>query len=119
MHRFNSKPGEQLVCAFEATQIDGKQKTRGALFFTNERLIFEKREEVVLEKKLFIATKKQLVKEVKFDFPVGFVKDIAKGRVGFLAWGGVYVNFKEGSTVNQLVFDVKDATIPMLLEWSN
>ncbi|MEW6069681.1 MAG: zinc ribbon domain-containing protein [Candidatus Thermoplasmatota archaeon] len=116
---FQLKPGENFVSAFEATQIEGKEKTKGMLFFTNERLIFEKREEVVLEKKLFIATKKQLVKEVKFDYPIGYVKDIVKGRVGFLAWGGVYVNFKPPCPINQVVFDVKDVEIPQILEWSN
>lgn len=73
---FKLQPNEYAVAACKARYLTGTgddEGPQGFLFLTDQRLIFEQNEEVVLEKKLFIATKKEHVQEVKLDVPVGVI----------------------------------------------
>ena len=104
---FPLKPEESPVLAIEG-KIMTKDKCDGTLYFTNQRFIFEGKKEVVLEKKLFIATKKKTERTVLIEQPIGALQEISKGRVGLIAWTGVYIRFKPERGLEETPFDVKD-----------
>lgn len=103
---FPLKEEEGVVLALEGKLMKG-DGGEGTLFMTNHRFIFEGRREVVLEKKWFITTKKKTERYLAVDAPIGMVGDIAIGRVGLLAWTGVYVQFKPETSREELPIDVK------------
>ncbi len=103
---FPLKPEESPVLAIEGKIMSG-QKNDGTLYFTNKRFIFEGRKEVVLEKKLFIATKKKTERTVAIEQPIGALQEISKGRVGLIAWTGIYARFKPECGMQETPFDVK------------
>jgi hypothetical protein len=103
---FPLKPEESPVLAVEGKLLKG-DKDKGTLYFTNQRFVFEARKEVVLEKKLFIVTKKKIERIVQINQPIGAVQEISKGRVGLIAWTGIYVRFKPDSREEDAQFDVE------------
>jgi DNA-directed RNA polymerase subunit RPC12/RpoP len=103
---FPLKPSESPVLAIAGKSMAG-EKAEGTLFFTNQRFVFEAKKEVVLEKKLFIVTKKRTDRVVVMEQPIGALQEIAKGRVGLIAWTGIYIRFKPGLQVQEAPFDVK------------
>lgn len=103
---FPLKEGESQILAFDGKIMKG-DKSQGTLYFTNQRFIFEAKKEIVLEKKLFIVTKKKTERTVVIDQPIGALQEIAKGRVGFIAWTGIYVRFKPGTRAEETQFDVE------------
>ncbi|MGB9134498.1 MAG: hypothetical protein WCC63_02775 [Candidatus Bathyarchaeia archaeon] len=103
---FPLKLGESPVLAIEGKIMTG-EKSEGTLCFTNQRFLFEARKEVVLEKKLFIVTKKRTERVVTIEQPIGALQEITKGRVGLIAWTGIYIRFKRELQVQETPFDVK------------
>ena len=103
---FPLKQEESSVLAFEGKIMKG-EKSEGTLYLTNQRFIFEAKKEVVVEKKFFIATKKRTERTVQIDQPIGAVEEISKGRVGLIAWTGIYVRFKRESGQQEAQFDVE------------
>ena len=103
---FPLKPEESPVLAIEGKIMKG-EKNNGTLFFTNHRFIFEGKKEIVLEKKFFIATKKKIERTVLIEQPIGALQEIYKGRVGLIAWTGIYVRFKPERRLEETPFDVK------------
>jgi hypothetical protein len=103
---FPLKQEENSVLAIEGKIMAGN-KCEGTLYFTDQRFIFEGKKEVVLERKLFIATKKKLERTVLMEQPIGAVQEISKGRVGLIAWTGIYVRFKPERRLEETPFDVK------------
>lgn len=64
-------PGEGVYAAVAAKwDRDGKDDPKGRLYLTDQRLLFERREEVATKKFLFVATEKELVHELLLDVPV-------------------------------------------------
>jgi len=115
---FSWKQGESPVLALKAKIMTG-DKNKGTLFLTNHRFIFEGTKEVVLKRTLFIATKKKMVRTVLVDQPIGIIQEISKGRVGLLAWAGVYVRFKPDSGLEEIPFDVKGEEVDMITKFFN
>ena len=115
---FPWKEGESPVLALKAKIMTG-DKNEGTLFLTNQRFIFEGTKEVVLKRVLFIATKKKTVRTVLIDQPIGIIQELSKGRVGFLAWAGVYVRFKPDSGLEEIPFDVKGEEVDMTTKFFN
>ena len=103
---FPLKEDESPVLAFEGKIMTG-DKSNGTLYFTNQRFVFEAKKEIVLEKKLFIVTKKKTERVVVINQPIGAIQEINKGRVGFIAWTGIYVRFKPDSRQAEAQFDVE------------
>ncbi len=103
---FPMKQEESPVLAVDGKLMKG-DKSEGTLYFTNQRFIFEAKKEVVVEKKFFIATKKKTERTVVIDQPIGAVQEITKGRVGLIAWTGIYVKFKPGCGQQEAQFDVE------------
>ncbi len=64
---------------------DGKEKKddpEGVLYLTDQRLIFEQKEEVATKKILFITTEKQKVQNFLFDTPVALVEAVNSTKQG-------------------------------------
>ncbi|MEM2995603.1 MAG: hypothetical protein QXI91_06295 [Candidatus Bathyarchaeia archaeon] len=116
-----SFPLKQEECPILA--VEGKimvgEKSEGTLYFTNQRFIFEGKREVVLEKKLFIATKKKVERVVLVEQPIGALQEISKGRVGLVAWTGVYIRFKPERGLAETPFDVKDWEADVITRFFN
>ncbi|HOT90328.1 MAG TPA: hypothetical protein PLN71_01985 [Anaerolineae bacterium] len=85
---FQLLPGEYGAAVCEAKWISDNQQPEGLLFLTNNRLIFEQREERVIKKKLF-SSEKELVKTKLWEAPVGAVAEleIEDKKSGFLGLG--------------------------------
>ena len=103
---FPLKQEESPVLAIEGKIMKG-DKSDGTLYFTNQRFIFEGKKEIVLEKKFFIATKKKTERTVLIEQPIGALQEIYKGRVGIIAWTGIYIRFKPERQLEETPFDVK------------
>ena len=103
---FPMKQEESPVLAIEGKVMEG-EKLHGTLYFTNHRFVFEGQKEVVLEKKLFIVTKKRIDRVVTIERPIGALQDITKGRVGLIAGTGVYVQFRPEVGLPVTPFDVR------------
>jgi hypothetical protein len=97
---------EAAVLAIEGKLMEG-EKPHGTLYFTNHRFLFEAQKEVVLEKKLFIVTKKRIELSVMLERPIGALQDISKGRVGLIAGTGVFVQFRPEVGIPVKPFDVE------------
>ncbi|MEM3672852.1 MAG: hypothetical protein QW468_01300 [Candidatus Bathyarchaeia archaeon] len=115
---FPLKPNENPVLAIEGKIMIG-EKNEGTLYFTNQRFIFEGKREVILEKKLFIATKKKLERVVLIEQPIGALQEISKGRVGLIAWTGIYIRFKPERSIEETPFDVKDWEADVITRFFN
>lgn len=84
---FKLYPGEGVVAAVKAQWMTSeKEGPRGILFLTEDRLLFEQREEVATKKVLFVTTAKQKVQDLKWEAAVGQLE-----RVGASELGGAFL----------------------------
>jgi hypothetical protein len=83
---FQLHPAEDPVLACEAEYMETeKEGPKGILYLTDERLVFERKEQVATKKVLFIATEKETVHELLFEVPVGQIEEVkAQDRKKFL-----------------------------------
>lgn len=85
---FKLMPNEAGVMAVKSvwwkTGREQKDDPEGVLFLTDQRMIFEQKEEVATKKILFIATEKQKVQNLLLDIPVALVEDIKTSKQGML-----------------------------------
>lgn len=85
---FNLLATESVVRAVKAVWTrDGKEDKddpRGFLFLTDQRLLFEKREEVATKKVLFITTERKTVQELLFEVPVFSVTKVEASKQGMM-----------------------------------
>lgn len=114
---FPWKDGESPILAVKAKDMN--KDVKGILTLTNQRFIFESETEIVLKKRLFIATEKKKVREVVIDQPVGMVDSLTKGRIGFLAGHGLFVKFKPRSRLKEMKFDTKGYEADWMLRFYN
>jgi hypothetical protein len=72
----NSEAG---IMAVKATLVEGKEDKddpQGILFLTDQRLVFEQKQEVATKKVLFITTAKEKVQKLLFEAPVSSIEKI-------------------------------------------
>jgi predicted nucleic acid-binding Zn-ribbon protein len=82
---FDFYPAEDLVAACRAQLLETKKEgPEGVLFLTDERLIFERKEEVATKKVLFITTEKETIQEPVFAVPIGQIEEVKASQAGFL-----------------------------------
>lgn len=85
---FGFLPTESIVRAVKAiwTRDDRKDKEdpEGILFLTDQRLIFEQREEIATKKVLFVTTERKKVQELEFEVPVFSITSVKATRQGML-----------------------------------
>jgi hypothetical protein len=78
-------PAEDPVSACKAQYMETrKEGPKGVLYLTDERLIFEQKEEKATKKVLFITTDKEMVQQLIFEVPVGQVEETKASDKGFL-----------------------------------
>ena len=113
---FQWKEGESPILSVPAK--DQKNDLRGFLTLTNQRFLYEVEKEVVLKKRLFIATEKKKVRETVVDKPIGAVDNITKGRVGLLAGQGLYIKLKPQTGVPEMKLDTSGEDADLVLHFN-
>jgi hypothetical protein len=74
---FQLHPVEDVVSSCQAQYIEREDEgPEGLLYLTDERLIFERKEQVATKKVLFITTEKETVQELIFEVPIGQIEEI-------------------------------------------
>jgi phage shock protein A len=83
---FSLLPTEGGIRAIKATWIKSgkpsKDDPKGILFITDQRLIFEQKEEVATKKVLFVTTARQKVQNMLFEAPIGALETTSLSRQG-------------------------------------
>jgi hypothetical protein len=83
---FGFLPTEGVLEAVPANwkKPDDKDGVGGVLYLTDQRLLFEQKEEVVTKKVLFIATEKQKVQALGWEIPVANIATAAGSKRGLM-----------------------------------
>jgi len=82
---FQLHPAEDPVVACRAQYLETKKEgPEGVLYLTDERLVFEQKEEIATKKVLFITTEKEKVQQLVFEVPVGQIDEVKTSQKGFL-----------------------------------
>ncbi len=63
---------------------DDKDGVDGVLYLTDQRLIFEQKEEVATKKVLFVTTEKQKLQSLQWEVPVAQIEQAAGSKKGFM-----------------------------------
>ncbi len=86
--KFNLLPTEGAIAAIKAVWCkdvkENKEDPDGVLYLTDQRLLFEQKEEIATKKILFIATEKQKVQELRWEAPVILLTEIIPSKQGML-----------------------------------
>jgi len=89
---------------------DGKEKKddpEGVLYLTDQRLIFEQKEEVATKKVLFIATEKETVQQLLLEAPLALVEAVETGKRGLMKNEDfLEINLASGAQVRQALFHI-------------
>ncbi|MGC8873047.1 MAG: hypothetical protein ACP5SI_01195 [Chloroflexia bacterium] len=85
---FHLRPEENLVEAVEAQYLtEGEREgPEGILYLTDQRLLFEQKEDVTRKKFLFIPTEKERVQRLLLEAPIGAVQQSQAHERGALLW---------------------------------
>jgi hypothetical protein len=76
---------ETLVLAVKAQwDRDGQADPKGILFLTDQRLAFERKEEVATKKVLFITTDKETVQEAMLAIPIAETAEVTASKKGLM-----------------------------------
>lgn len=85
---FGFLPTESIVRAVKAIWTRDERKDKedpdGILFLTDQRLVFEQREEIATKKVLFITTERKKVQELEFEVPVFSITSVKATKQGML-----------------------------------
>ena len=82
---FQLYPAEDPVAGCQAQYMETKKEgPEGVLYLTDERLIFEQKEEIATRKVLFITTEKETVQQLIFEVPIGQIEEVKASDKGFL-----------------------------------
>ena len=85
---FQLLPTEGGIAAIKAvwckTGKEQKGDPEGVLYLTDQRLLFEQKEEIVTKKVLFVATEKQKVQHLQIECPVRLVDKVDTSKQGIL-----------------------------------
>jgi hypothetical protein len=84
---FGFLPGEGVIMAVKAvwTRDDKKEDKgdpEGILFLTDQRLIFEQKEEIATKKVLFVTAERELVQKLQFETPVVSIESVKATKQG-------------------------------------
>ncbi|MBN1430884.1 MAG: hypothetical protein JXB07_21115 [Anaerolineae bacterium] len=117
---FRLLPTESGIMAVKAvwarTGEEKKGDPSGILYLTDQRLLFEQKEEIATKKVLFIATEKQKVQDLMLDVPVALVEEIELSKKGVMK-NEDHITFKfgAGAPVNAAHFHIWQSN----LEWQS
>ena len=83
---FQLLPTESGIMTVKAVWIKGvseeKSDPEGRLFLTDQRLIFEHKQEVATKKVLFITTERKTVQKMLFEVPVQLIEEVIPSKQG-------------------------------------
>lgn len=116
---FMLQENEYPLLCIKAKKLEPGEKNEGRVIVTDQRLLYEVEKEIVLERKFFIATKTKTERKLDLEVPLGIIKNVQKGRVGLIAWEGVYIDLHAGQKYSAIVFDTKGDDTEKLLEYIN
>ena len=108
---FGLLPTEGGIAAVKAvwckTGKEQKDDPEGVLYLTDQRLIFEQKEEIATKKVLFIATEKQKVQGLQLEAPVALVDNVQTSKAGLLKnEDHIEVRFQPGAPVQSAHFHI-------------
>jgi hypothetical protein len=108
---FQLLPTEGGIAAIKAvwckTGKEQKGDPEGVLYLTDQRIIFEQKEEIVTKKVLFVATEKQKVQQLQIECPVALVDKIETSKQGMLKnEDHIEVRFSSGAPVEVAHFHI-------------
>lgn len=85
---FGFLPTESVVRAVKATWTRDEKKDKedpeGILYLTDQRLVFEQRDEIATKKVLFITTERKKLQNLEFEVPVFSITSVKATRQGML-----------------------------------
>jgi len=82
---FQLLPAEAVIMTVKAQwERGGKDEPEGMLFLTDQRLVFEQREEVATKKILFVTTEKKTIQELLLEVPVALIEEVISSKKGLL-----------------------------------
>jgi transcriptional regulator NrdR family protein len=114
---FPWEKGETPIIATKAKDLNNDLE--GFITLTNLRFIFESKKEIALKKLLFIVTEKKIVREVIIQKPIGMVKRLVQGKVGFFKGAGLFIEFASDSGVPEMKFDTTNQDAKWVTESYN
>jgi hypothetical protein len=86
---FQLLPTEAAIMAVKATWVkgekEGKDDPQGILYLTDQRLLFEQKQEMATKKVLFVTTQKEKVQQLLLEVPLGLVNNVKASKRGFLS----------------------------------
>ncbi|MBN1266852.1 MAG: hypothetical protein JXA25_15255 [Anaerolineales bacterium] len=99
---------EGLVRAVKAEWVRGKKdKVEGVLYLTDQRLMYERKEEVATKKVLFIATEKELVQQAELEIAVKQVDKASAKKEGFMKHEDhLYLDLAAGAPTDAVHFHI-------------
>jgi len=106
-------PHEFLIMGVKSTWTrDGekdKDDPEGRLFLTDQRIIFEQKQEVATKKFLFITRERELIQEILIDIPLSLVENINTSKQGiFKNQDYLEINFASGAQYAQTAFHLQN-----------
>lgn len=108
---FQLLPTEGGIAAIKAVwcKISKEQKgdPEGVLYLTDQRILFEQKEEIVTKKVLFFATEKQKVQQLQIECPVTLVDKVDISKLGLLKnEDHIEIRFVSGAPVEVAHFHI-------------
>ncbi len=108
---FQLLPTEGGIAAVKAvwckTGKEQKDDPEGVLYLTDQRIIFEQKQEVVTKKVLFVATEKQMVQNLQLEIPIALVDKVSTSKAGFLKnEDHIEVKFGSGAPVEMAHYHI-------------
>jgi predicted nucleic acid-binding Zn-ribbon protein len=108
---FQLLPTEAGIMAVKAvwckTGKEQKGDPEGVLYLTDQRFIFEQKEEIATKKVLFIATEKQKVQQLQLEAPVALVDNVQTSKAGLLKnEDHIEIRFQSGAPVQSAHFHI-------------
>jgi len=108
---FQLLPTEGGIAAIKAvwckTGKEQKGDPEGVLYLTDQRVLFEQKEEIVTKKVLFVATEKQKVQQLQIECPVPLVDKVDLSKQGLLKnEDHIEIRFASGAPVEVAHFHI-------------
>jgi hypothetical protein len=109
--KFQLLPTEGGIAAVKAVWCksgkEEKDDPQGVLYLTDQRLLFEQKEEIVTKKVLFVATEKKMVQELLLECPVSLVESVDASKQGLLKnEDHIGMNFGSGAPLSLAHFHI-------------
>jgi hypothetical protein len=108
---FQLLPTEGGIAAIKAvwckTGKEQKGDPEGVLFLTDQRILFEQKEEIATKKVLFVVTEKQKVQQLQLECPVALVEKVELSKQGMLKnEDHIEIRFASGALVEVAHFHI-------------